>query len=425
MSKLKRTMRLGLLLGGAGCHPVDWRHPSVPADGCTDFKRLTRWAKVSEEAKLDFIFLGGVAAVGNRNHPRMARNPEQGHIKLEPLTLAAALAAVTRHIGLVTTASTSLNHPFALARRLASIDHLSQGRAGWNLVMTATPDENRNFSLDGGLDSASRYERAREFLAVVQGLFDGWQPGAFLRDRVTGVYMDPTKMHRLNHAGPHFKIRGPIDVDRPPQGALPIMSEGTSEDDRDFAAEVADMVFGGQPSIENARAHYSLIKARLAYHDRTPESLHVMPSIMPVIGRTPAEAEDLFATLQDQLHAKVNDEMVEGNCYAELRGHSADAPVTDAVSRASVHFGIAGTPTLIADTMEEWFTTGAADGFIIRLQYRSGGVESFAHTIIPELQRRGLFRVEYEGATLRENLGMTPFATWQDFSARKVRYPAI
>jgi FMN-dependent oxidoreductase (nitrilotriacetate monooxygenase family) len=318
------------------------------------------------------------------------------------------LAAVTRHIGLVTTASTSLNHPFALARRLASIDHLSQGRAGWNLVTTATRDENHNHSLDGGLDSASRYERAREFLAVVQGLFDGWEPGAFLRDRATGVYMDPAKMHRLHHAGPHFKVRGPSDVDRPPQGALPIISEATSEDDRDFAAEVADMVFGGRPSIEDARAHYSSIKARLAYYDRTPESLHMMPSIMPMIGRTQAEAEDLFATLQDRLHTDVIDEMIEGSCYAE-----------------SVHFGIVGTPTLIADTMEEWFATGAADGFIIRLPYLSGGVEDFAHTVIPKLQRRGLFRIEYEGATLRENLGMTPVAAWKDFSARSVRDPAI
>jgi FMN-dependent oxidoreductase (nitrilotriacetate monooxygenase family) len=424
MSKLKRTMRLGLLLGGAGCQPADWRHPFVPADAGTEFKRLARWVKVSEEAKLDFILLGDVAAVANLNHPRMARSPEQGHIKLEPLTLAAALAAMTRHIGLVTTASTSLNHPFALARRLASIDHLSQGRAGWNLVTTAIPEENHNHSLDGGLDSASRYERAREFLAVVQGLFDGWQPGAFLRDRATGVYMDPAKMHRLNHAGQHFKVRGPSDVDRPPQGALPIISEGASDDDRDFAAEVADMVFGWEPSIEGARAHYSSIKARLAYHDRIPESLHMMPSIMPLIGRTQAEAEDLFATLQNRLYPDVIDEMVEGNCHAELRGHGVVAPVTDAVSGASVHFGMVGTPTLIANTMEEWFSTGAADGFIIQLPYLSGGVEDFARTVIPELQRRGLFRVEYEGATLRANLGMTPFAAWQDFSARSVRFPA-
>jgi FMN-dependent oxidoreductase (nitrilotriacetate monooxygenase family) len=341
MSKLKRTMRLGLLLGGAGCHPAD-------------FRQLTRCATVSEEARLDFILLG-----------------EQGQMKLEPLTLAAALAAVTRHIGLVTTGSTSLNHPFALARRLASIDHLSQGRAGWNLVTTVTPDEKLNYSLDGSLDPASRYERAREFLAVVQGLFDGWEPGAFIRDRATGVYMDPAKMHRLNHAGPHFKVRGPSDVDRPPQGALPIISEASSDDDQDLAAEVADIVFGGQPSIEDARSHYSSMKARVAYHGRSPESLHMMPTIMPMIGRTQAEAEDLFATL---------------------------------------HTGIVGTPTLIADTMEEWFTTGAADGFVIQLPYFSGAVEDFVHAVIPELQRRGLFRIEYEAATLRGNLGMTPVA---------------
>jgi len=254
----------------------------------------------------------------------------------------------------------------------------------------------------------------------VQGLFDGWQPGAFLRDRATGVYMDPAKMHRLNHAGQHFKVRGPSDVDRPPQGALPIISEGASDDDRDFAAEVADMVFGWESSIEGARAHYSSIKARLTYHDRTPESLHMMPSIMPVIGRTQAEAEDLFAALQDRLHPDVIDES-----YFELRGQGVAAPVADAVSVASVHCRMVGTPTLIADTMEEWFATGAADGFIVQLPYLSGGVENFAHTVIPELQRRGLFRVEYEGATLRANLGMTPFAAWQDFSARNVRYQAI
>jgi N-acetyl-S-(2-succino)cysteine monooxygenase len=359
MSKLKRTMRLGLLA----------------ADGDMDFKHLACRAKVCEEGKLDFIVLRGAAG---------------GHPGMEPLTLAAALAAVTRRIGLVATASTSLNHPFALARRLASIDHLSEGRAGWELATRATPDEQLNHSLDGVLDSASRYERAREFLAIVQGLFDGWEPGAFVRDRSTGVYMDSAKMHRLHHAGPHFKVRGPSDVDRPPQGALPIISEATSEDDQDFAAEVADMVFGSQVAIEDARVRYSSMKARLVYHGRTPESLLMMPSIMPVIGRTQAEAEDLFATLHD-------------------------AP------EAHAHFGIVGTAKLIADAMEEWFATGAADGFIIQLPYLSGAGEDFVYAVIPELQRRGLFRVEYDGATLRGNLGMTPVAPWQSVLARSER----
>lgn len=385
MNQWKRTMRLGLLLAEADHHPAGWRHASVRADGNIGFQHLARWAKVSEEGKLDFIFLGGEPV-------SMACNVKQGNAKLEPLTLAAALAAVTRHIGLVTTASTSLNHPFALARRLASIDHLSQGRAGWNLVRTATRDEMGNHSLDG---SASRFDRAREFLAVVQGLFDGWEPGAFIRDRTTGVYMDPAKMHRLHHAGPHFKVRGPSDVDRPPQGALPIISEAASDDEQDFAAEVADMAFGGQPSIEDARIHYRSIKARLAYHGRTADSLHVMPTVMPMIGRTQAEAEDLFAILQGT------------------------------ISREAGHFGIVGTPTLVANTMEEWFTTGAADGFVVQPSYNSRGVEHFVHAVIPELQRRGLFRIDYEGATLRGNLGMTPVEAWQGVAVRSVRSPAL
>lgn len=404
MSKLKRTMRLGLLLAEPRCHPPRSQQRAVSADGDMDFKHLARCAKVSEEAKLDFVFLRHAADVSDFNHPGMGCSRARSHIQLEPLTLAAAMAAVTRHIGLMTTASVSLHHPFALARRLASIDHLSQGRAGWNLVTTATPDEKLNHSLDGSADSTSRYEHAREFLAVVQGLFDGWEPGAFLRDRTTGVYMDPTKMHRLHHAGPHYKVRGPSDVDRPPQGALPIISEANSDDDRDFAAEVADMVFGAQSGIEDARDHYSLTKARLAHHARPPENLLIMPTIMPMIGRTQAEAEDLFATLRTDL---------------------IDAPAPDVVSRGSMPFGIVGTPTLIADTMEEWFVTGAADGFVVQPPYLSGGIEDLAYAIIPELQRRRLFRVTYEAATLRGHLGMTPVAPWDQPSAASVRMSAI
>ena len=425
MSTPKRSMRLGLVLGGTGCHRADGRHPAVPADGDMDFKHLVRGAQVSEDAKLDFIFLGDVAAVANLSQPRMDRQREPDHVKLDPLTSAAALAAVTQRIGLVATASTSLSHPFALARRLASIDHLSQGRAGWNLLTSATPDENRNYSLDGVLDPARRYERAREFLAVVQGLFDGWEPGAFVRDRASGVYMDPTKMHRLLHAGPHFKVRGPSDVDRPPQGALPIITDVTSEDDQDLAAEAADVVFGGQPGLEGARALRRSIRARAEYYGRTPESLHVMPCIMPTVGRTQAAAEDLFAALQDRMHPDVGDAMGKPDHYPGLRGPVLDAPVADAASRGAGHFGIVGTPTLIADTMEEWFTTGAADGFIIQPPYLPGGIDDLVRMVVPELQRRGLFRIEYEGATLRENLGRTPCAAWKTYQLTSARHPTI
>jgi N-acetyl-S-(2-succino)cysteine monooxygenase len=390
MIGLKRTMRLGLLLAGSGGYSVDGRHRPVATEVDIGFKHIVRWAKMSQESRQDFIFLGGTTVVSDLKLPLTTGKTELGPINLEPLTLAAALAAETSHIGLITTAFISLNHPFALARRLASIDHLSQGRAGWHLVTTATPDEKLNNGLGGTSNAENCHERAREFIAVVQGLFDGWEPGAFPRNRTTGVYMDPAKMHRLHHTGRHFKVRGPIDVDRPPQGALPIISEASSDEDQDFVAEVADMVFGGQPSVEDARAHYSTIKFRRAHHGRTPESLRVMPTIMLTIGRTQTEAEDLFAALPDE------------------------------VFRRTGHFGIVGTPTLIADAMEDWFTTGAADGFVVQLPYLFGGSEDFAYSVIPELQRRGLFRTEYEGTTLRENLGMTPFAAWQDPSTRNI-----
>lgn len=439
-----RRMRLGLSLGSVGYHYAAWRHPSVPADGDMDFRHVARCAQIAEAGKLDFIFLADVAAVRNLDEPRVARHREQGHVKLEPLTLVAALAAVTQRIGLVPTASTSFNHPFALARRLASIDHLSEGRAGWNLVTSTSPDEARNYSQGGASDSMTRHERAREFLAVVQGLFDGWEPGAFPRDQASGVYMDPAKMHRLNHLGTHFKVRGPCDVDRPPQGALPIITAGTSDNAQNLAAEVADMVYGGQPTIEGARAYYASVKGRLPRYGRGADSLRMMPGIMPVIGRTQAEAEDLFASLQDRLHPEVGHGMLAINHFPDLRGHDLDAPmpdlgmarghetagrepeltlalmerarrerltirqVFDAVSRGFWHLGVVGTPGHVADIMEEWFSTAAADGFIVQPPLLPAGAESFVRLVVPELQRRGLFRAEYEGATLRENLGLAP-----------------
>ncbi len=437
-------MKLGLSLGSVGYHYAAWRHPDVPADGDMDFRHVARCAQAAERGKMDFIFLADVAAVRNLDDPRVARHREQGHVKLEPLTLVAALAGMTERIGLVPTASTSFNHPFALARRLASIDHLSDGRAGWNLVTSTSPDEARNFGQAEAQDSATRHDRAREFLRVVQGLFDGWEPGAFPRDRASGVYMDPGRMHRLNHAGRFFKVRGPSDVDRPPQGALPIITAGSSANAQDLAAEVADIVYGGQPTLDGARAYYASVKGRLPGHGRTPDSLRMMPGIMPVLGRTRMEAEDLFASLQDRLHPEVAHGMLAINHFPDLRDHDLDAPmpdvainwqhetagrepgltqalmerarrerltvrqVFDAVSRGFWHLGVVGTPAEVADTMEEWFTTAAADGFIVQPPLLPAGAEDFVDLVIPELRRRGLFRTEYEGLTLRENLGLPP-----------------
>jgi FMN-dependent oxidoreductase (nitrilotriacetate monooxygenase family) len=442
----RRQMKLGLSLGSVGYHYAAWRHPDVPADGDMSFAHMARCARIAEEGLFDFIFLADVAAVRNLDDPRVAREREQGHVKLEPLTLLAGLAAVTSRVGLVATASTSFQDPFHLARKLASIDQISDGRAGWNLVTSTSPDEARNYGQSQTLDSATRHARARECLKVVNGLFDGWEPGAFPRDRASGVYMDRAKMHRLDHQGAHFRVRGPMDVDRPPQGRVPIISAGTSDNAQDLAAEVADLVYGGQPTLEGARAYYASVKGRLPRYGRSAESLRMMPGVMPCIGRTRQEAEDKFGMLQQRLHPLVGHGMLAINHFPDLRGHDIDAPmppvtmsrehetagrepehtlalmeraqrekltirqVFDVISRGFWHFGMVGTPVEIADAMEEWFTTDAADGFIIQPPYTPGAAEDFVQMVMPELRRRGLFRNEYEGRTLRENLGLTTLA---------------
>ncbi len=439
---MTRKMRLGLSLASVGYHYAAWRYPGVPADGDMDFDHMARCARIGEAGKFDFAFFADVAAVRNLDDPAIARHREQGHVKLEPLTLLAGLAAVTSRIGLVATASTSFQHPFHLARKLASIDHLSEGRAGWNLVTSTSPDEARNYGQAAAADSNTRHERARECLEVVRGLWTGWDADAFPRDRESGVYLDRDKMRRLNHKGRHFKVRGPMDVARPPQGTLPIVTAGASENAQDLAAEVADIVYGGQPTLEGARAYYASVKGRLPRFGRSADSLLMMPGIMPVIGRTQGEADDIFGRLQELLDPAVGLGMLAINHFPDLRGCDVDAPmpevtmnrahetagrepehtlalmdrarreklsirqVFDVISRGFWHFGLVGTPALVADTMEEWFTTGAADGFMVQPPYLPESAETFVATVIPELQRRGLFRTEYEGRTLRENLGL-------------------
>jgi alkanesulfonate monooxygenase SsuD/methylene tetrahydromethanopterin reductase-like flavin-dependent oxidoreductase (luciferase family) len=282
-------------------------------------------ARLAERGLFDFIYLADTAAM--RNIP-----------KLEPTLALSAVAAVTSRIGLVPTVSTSANHPYNVARRMASIDHISRGRAGWNMVT--------NFDVDEARDS-----RAAEFVEVVHGLWDSWDDDAFLRDKASGQYFAPAKFHRLNHQGPHFRVRGPLDTARPPQGRLPLSIAGGAENSACLAAGVADMVFyGGQPDIHAARADYAAMKSRLAAHGRGPDDLKIMRGIMPFVD-----------------------------------------PI--------------GTTGKIADLMEEWLLTGATDGFVIQPS-RPGAAEDFVELVIPELQRRKLFRTQYEGRTLRENLGL-------------------
>jgi alkanesulfonate monooxygenase len=330
---------------------------------------------------------------------------------------------------------------------MATIDHMSGGRLGWNLVTGFNPEEAYNFSLSKPLSSDVRHARAAEFTEVMHGLFDTWEDDAFLRDKVTGMYFDRSKVHFLDHVGTYFTVRGPLDVERPPQGRIPIVTAGVSDNAMELAARFADISYGGQPNIVAARTYYDTVKGKLHKYGRTHDEMLMMPGIQCYLGRTQSEAEDKFARIQALLDPKVGLAHLILNHFPDLTGMPLDEPVPDlemtsdmmesrisgrepeltlALMRRAKEerltvrqlfdvamcgfwsLGLIGTPKMIADTMEEWFTTGAADGFNVQPPYLPDGAESFVDLVIPELQRRGLFRTEYEGHTLRENLGLKP-----------------
>jgi alkanesulfonate monooxygenase len=353
------------------------------------------------------------------------------------LTLLSALSVVTERIGLAATVSTTYNEPYHLARKFASLDYLSNGRSGWNLVTSATNSEAQNFNLDKHPEHALRYQRAREFVEVVTKLWDSWEDDAFLRDKESGVYFDPDKLHVANHKGEHFSVQGPLNVARPPQGYPVIIQAGSSEDGKNLAAETAEVIFTAQQTLEDAQAFYADVKGRLAKYGRSPDSLKIMPGIFPVIGRTEQEAKEKFEQLQELIHPSIGLGLLSGLVGGiDLSGYPLDGPlpnlpdtelaksrlklVTDlaqrdqltirqlylAIAGARGHRQISGTPEQIADQLEEWFVNEGADGFNIMPPYLPGGLDDFVDLVIPELQHRGLFRTEYEGKTLRENLGL-------------------
>jgi alkanesulfonate monooxygenase len=438
-------MRLGLSVASVGYHYTAWRLPEVSSIGAMDFRHHIRAAQTAERGRFDFLFLADWASLLNLNDPRIARDREHAQLKMDPTLVVSALAAVTERIGFIPTASTTYNHPYNFARRMASIDHISGGRLGWNMVTGFNPEEAYNFSLDRPLPSDVRHARATEFVQVVHGLFDSWDDDALLRDKASGIYFDPSKVHSLDYAGQHFRVRGPLDVERPPQGRLPIITAGVSDNAMELAARFADMSYGGQPNIEAARTYYDTVKGKLHKYCRTHDEMLMMPGIQCYLGRTQGEAEDKFARIQALLDPSVGIGHLILNHFPDLSGLPLDEPVPDLtmtndmmesrisgrepeltlalIRRAKEErltlrqlfdvamcgfwsLGLIGTPTMIADTMEEWFTTGAADGFNVQPPYMPEGAEDFVELVIPELQRRGLFRTEYEGRTLRENLGL-------------------
>ncbi len=431
---MTRQIKLGAFLMASGHHVAAWRHPEAAADAGLDVRHYKRLAQIAEAAKFDALFVAdSVAAPRDDIASRMARSTY-----FEPLTLLSALSAVTEHIGLIATATTSYNEPYHVARKFASLDHLSGGRAGWNLVTSDNAAEAQNFGRDQHISHAERYSRAREFHQVVTGLWDSWEDDAFIRDKASGAYYDPAKVHVLNHQGEHFRVKGPLNVARSPQGQPVIVQAGSSEIGRDLAAQTAEVVFTAQTSLANAQAFYADLKGRLSQYGRHPDSLKIMPGIFVVVGATEAQAQEKFQTFQRLVEPEVGVALLGrmlGNFDLSeypLDGPLPDLPLTESgqqsrqklltelagegklslaelgrkIAGGRGHYSVVGTAVQIADQMQAWFEQGAADGFNVLVPHLPGGLEDFANEVVPELQRRGLFRTEYEGHTLRENLGL-------------------
>ncbi|MFC3057971.1 LLM class flavin-dependent oxidoreductase [Paenirhodobacter populi] len=429
-----RKLRLGAFLMAPGHHVAAWRHPSSAADLGSNFRAYADIARKAEAAKFDLLFLDDT--LGVRDLAPVTGERSSRSAFFEPLTLLSALAAVTDTIGLVGTVSTTFNEPYNLARKFASLDAISAGRAGWNLVTSNTEAEARNFSDAPHLLHANRYTRAEEFVDVVVELWNSHEDGAFLRDRASGRFLDGAKRHAIHHRGPHFSVAGPLNVARSPQGQPVIVQAGSSEPGKDLAARTAEVVFTAQQTLADAQAFYADLKGRLAKYGRAPNDLLVMPGIFPVVGRTRAEAEDTFAELQDLIHPAVGLQLLSQMIGVDLSGHDPDGPVPDLpetnggksrqhllvdlarrdnlsiaelarrTAGARGHWQVVGTASDIADQIEERFLNGGADGFNVMPPTLPGGLDDFIAQVLPELRRRGLARTEYEAQTLRGNLGL-------------------
>lgn len=435
----QKMMHLGWLMNPIGAHPAAWLHPDAKIDGELDIGHYMRMAKIAERGKFDFIFQADAPACRDGDMKALSRAPRFMNI-WEPATLLAALAGATTHIGLGGTASTSYYEPYNIARIFGSIDHISKGRAAWNVVTSAHPSTGYNFGIDGLEPHAYRYERAEEFLRIVLALWDSWDDDAFVRDREAGRFFDPDKLHYLHHKGKHFKVRGPLNMARTPQGRPVIIQAGGSEPGMKLAAETADVVFGPAGTVEKSRAFIDNVKGRMPQYGRHPEELAILPGLNVTIGRTQSEAEDKYATLQAMIHPDVGrgllSDDLEGIDLSDIpldgpvpldklpksaNGHKAyfDALV-EAVTKEKLSLRqlyerhvsrsgtrIAGTAMQIADKMEEWFSAGAADGFMLTFTSLPDGLEQFVSEVVPELQRRELFRKEYSGKMLRDHLGIS------------------
>src|SRR5690349_8552068 len=428
-------LHLGAFMRPVGIHTAWWRYPGAYPDANFNLQHLIRFAQTLERGRFDAWFMADHLAV--LNMPMAALKRSATVTSFDPLTLLPALAMVTKHLGLIATASTTFEPAYMIARRFASLDHISGGRAGWNLVTTSNPDAALNFGLTEHLEHGERYRRAREFYDVVTGLWDSWAEDAFIRDVEAGVYFDPERMHVLDHRGEFLSVRGPLNIARPIQGWPVIVQAGASDAGRQLAAETAEMVFSpGGGRLADAQAYYADVKGRAAASGRDPEHIKILPGCLVVVGDTVEEARKKRALLDSLVHpdsgiaalsialgcdasrfdldAPLPDDIPESNASKSgrerviARARRDNLTVRQLAQIAGGYGGLSmmGTPATIADEMEEWLHRGGCDGFSVMFPHVPGGLDDFVDRVVPELQRRGLFRTEYEGRTLRENLGL-------------------
>ncbi|MGW5316012.1 LLM class flavin-dependent oxidoreductase [Nocardia thailandica] len=435
-----RTFHLNAFLLGVGHHEAAWRHPRTDARRLLQLAHYQELARIAERGKLDSVFFADTLATG----PRVERN---AFGVFEPLTLLAALAGVTEHVGLIATVSTGYNEPFNLARTFASIDHISGGRAGWNIVTSAGLDEAANFGLDAVPPHAGRYERAEEFVRVATALWDSWEPDAVVLDAEAGRFADPDKVHPVDHRGARFAVRGPLNSPRSPQGRPLLVQAGSSEDGKEFAARHAEAVFTAQRTLAEGVAFYRDLKSRLAAHGRDENDLKVLPGLVPFIAPTEAEARALEQEFTDLISPDYALRQLSAVLGVDLSEHPLDAPLPPLPDEAAVegaksrftlikeladserltvrqligklgggrgHRTFAGTPEQVADELQTWFEAGAADGFNIMPPYLPGGLDDFVDQVVPILQRRGLFRTDYTATTLRGHYGLAPVGSRHD-----------
>jgi alkanesulfonate monooxygenase len=414
-------------------HTGAWRYPGAFTDANFNFAHIKRFAQKLEAGKFDAFFMADHLAV--LNMPMEALKRSATVTSFEPMTLLPALAAVTKHLGLIATGSTTYEEPYHVARRFASLDHISGGRAAWNVVTTSNPNASLNFGIDEQMEHDERYSRAREFYDVVTGLWDSWADDAFIRNVESGIYFDPEKMRALDHKGKYFSVRGPLNIGRPVQGWPVIVQAGASEAGRQLAAETAEAIFASARTLADGQAFYADVKDRMEKLGRDPDHLKVLPGCLVVVGETVEEAQEKRALLDSGVHyessvAALSIALGTDASLFDPEGPLPDIPETNTsqsgreraiklareenltvrqlAQRLGGYSGLAmvGTPERIADQMEEWLIERGCDGFNIMFPHLPDGLDDFVDRVVPVLQMRGLFRTEYEGATLRENLGL-------------------